>query len=93
MLNADTLTNKMSELLIVIRKYNPDVIMVNEVLPENLSQLIHLEEFAIQGYDMVPHDNIVRNKGRGSIIYVNYHLSSHLWRSLLLKLTLNELIN
>ena len=38
----------------MIRKYNPDVIMVNEVLPKNFSRLIHLEEFAIQGYDMVP---------------------------------------
>ena len=64
MLNADTLTSKMPELMIMIRKYNPDVIMVNEVLPKNFSRLIHLEEFAIQGYDMI------RNKGRGSIIYV-----------------------
>ena len=70
MLNADTLTNKMPELMIMIRKYHPDVIMVNEVLPKNFSRLIHLEEFAIQGYDMVPHDNIIRNKGRGSMIYV-----------------------
>ena len=43
LLNADTLTNKMPELLLMIREYKPDVIMVNEVLPQNFSRIIHME--------------------------------------------------
>ena len=70
LLNADTLTNKLPELLLMIREYKPDVIMANEVLPKNFSRIIHLEEFVIPEYDIVAHDNVIQNKGRGSMMYV-----------------------
>ena len=43
--NADTLTNKMAELLALIKEHNPDIIGVNEVLPKFFKHQIYPEEF------------------------------------------------
>ena len=69
-LNADTLCNKMPELSLIIREYNPDIISVSEVLPKCFKNTIFPEEFNIKGYNMIPHENVPKNKGRGSIIYI-----------------------
>ena len=60
----------MPEFELIIQEYNPDIIGVSEVLPKNSSRKIYAEEFNINGYDMIPHKNIVSNNGRGSAMYV-----------------------
>ena len=64
------LTNKLPELEIIIEKYSPDIVGVSEVLPKSYKNKIYPEEFLIKGYEMIPHTNILENKGRGTIIYI-----------------------
>ena len=52
-LNADTLTNKIPEFQYLIREHNSHLIGVNEVLPKNFSRTINVEEFNLEGYEMV----------------------------------------
>ena len=73
--NADVLTNKMEELVDVVKEYQPDVIGVSEVLPKNFREQIYANQFIIDGYDMIPHPNIEENKGRGSILYIRSNLT------------------
>ena len=65
-LNADSLTNKMAELILTTRGHSPDIIGINEVLPKKNSRKIYQEE----GYEMVVDPNVVHNKGRGSILLI-----------------------
>ena len=60
-LNADSLTNKMAELILTTREHSPDIIRINEVLPKKISRKIYQEEFMIEGYEMVVHPNVVHN--------------------------------
>ena len=69
-MNADTLTNKMSELNLLVREQTPDNIGVNEVLPKNFNSQIYLEEFTLNNYEIVAHTSISANKGRGTILYI-----------------------
>ena len=73
-LNADSLSNKMAEFELIIREYNPDIIGVSEVLPKNSRIKIYAEQFNITGYNMIPHKNVVSNKGRGSAMYIKNSL-------------------
>ena len=73
-LNADTLTNKLTEFQFLIQHHQPHIIGVNEVLPKNFSKQIHPEEFHIDGYEMIVHPNVARNIGRGSILYISKKL-------------------
>ena len=74
-LNADVLTNKMSELLFILNSENPDIVVISEVLPKNCNRIIHKEEFTVPNYEMVPHPNIITNTGRGSLIYLKKNLT------------------
>ena len=67
-LNADTLGNKMPELNLIIREHNPDIISISEVLPKCFKSTIFPEEFNIKGYNMIPHENVSKNRGRESIV-------------------------
>ena len=73
--NADMLTNKMDELEAVVKFHNPDTIGVSEVLPKRFRNQIYSEQFKLEGYDMIPHPNIDRNEGRGSILYIKSNLT------------------
>ena len=73
-INADCLTNKLNELKFIFNLYNPDFVGVSEVLPKYFKGKIYPEEFKMAGYDMIPHPNIEKNKGRGSILYIRSSL-------------------
>ena len=73
--NADCLTNKMPELLQVMKTHDPSIFCVCEVLPKKIRDKIYEEMFAVEGYDMVAHPNINANKGRGSIMYIKKGLN------------------
>ena len=57
-LNADVLTNKMTELNFIITNEKPDIVAISEVLPKNSNRVIHKEEFIIPGYEMLARQNI-----------------------------------
>ena len=69
-LNADTLTNKIPEFQYLIREHNSHLIGVDEVLPKKFSRTINVDEFNLEGYEMVAHQNIIKNEGRGSLLYI-----------------------
>ena len=71
--NADTQTNKMTELLALIKEHNPDIIGVNEVLPKFFKHKIYPEEFLVENYEMIVHPNVEANRGRVSIMHVRYN--------------------
>lgn len=73
--NADTLTNKMEELLSLIEIEKPDVIGITETLPKNRINGTLLEQLIIPGYDIYTIDP-ENHEGRGIAIYVNQNLIS-----------------
>ena len=60
----------MPEFELIVKESNPDIIGVSKVLPKNTNRKIYAEEFNIKGYDMIPHENLIINKGRGSAMYI-----------------------
>ena len=74
-INADTLTNKLSELSILIKDLHPDILGISEVLPKNHARHIYPEEFKLQGYNELIHKNVENDTGRGSILYIKDHLN------------------
>ena len=69
-MNADTITNKMAELNLLVCEQTPDIIGVNEVLAKNFNRQIYLEECTLNNYEMVAHTSISASKGRGTILYI-----------------------
>ena len=49
--NADSLLNKRSELVNVILKDQPDIIMIAEVLPKNVNEAIQPSELCFRDYE------------------------------------------
>ena len=47
---------------------------MSEVLPKRIKNPIYKEFFELEGYDMIPHKNIIDNIGRGSILYTRKDL-------------------
>ena len=69
-LNADTLSNRMSELLSLLHdNLNPDVILISEVKPKNHRYTMSAVDFKIQGYSSFS-ANLENQTGRGLIVYV-----------------------
>ena len=62
--NADTLTNKISELEVIVGNENYDIIAVTEIFPKNIDDKKTCS-FFIQGYSC-----IVQEFGRGICLYV-----------------------
>jgi len=75
--NVDSgLLNKKDELSLLIEKKDPDLIIMNEILPKRrrTKKKLTAKDFSINGYD-----NAVRSttQGRGVIIYFKHSLSVH----------------
>ena len=67
--NADTLTNKMSELKAQIEEHYPQIVTVTEVIPQNYRFQVKKAEIMISDdYDVFPDD--ISNKGRGITIQI-----------------------
>ena len=75
-LNADTLTNKLPELELLIQDQNPHIIGINEVLPKNNKREVYKEEFIIKNYELLFDSNTINNTGRGSLLYIHNSLVS-----------------
>ena len=70
-INADTLTNKLSELQFLLKDKNPDIVGISEVLPKNFKNDIHPEYFNMEGYTMETNINDTNKKlVRGCIMYI-----------------------
>ena len=87
--NADTLTNKMDELLIKIKTDCPHIIMINEVKPKNSRYHINKSEFQLPGYNMIT-NNWEDNHTRGIICYIDKKIESN---QIELKLNFQEVIS
>ena len=74
-LNADTLSNKLSELQFLIDNETPQIIGINEVLPKNFTRQIFPEEFSITNYEMIAHPNVEKNSGRRTIMYIHKNIN------------------
>ncbi len=73
--NCDTLTNKLPELQAYIDNYQPMIIGLNEVKPKHFKRDLTVEEFRLNGYEIMPHPNIeVKDSGRGTILHVHNSL-------------------
>ena len=70
--NADTFTNKKSELLLRIKaaEKKPDVILINELKPKYSRYKLSEVDIKLEGYNNFS-INLQNNIGRGCIIYVN----------------------
>ena len=67
--NADCLTNKVSELRLLIRNHKPTIVGITEVKPKNFRYDIEDAEIALDGYDMFG-CNLHNKTGRGCAVYV-----------------------
>ena len=72
--NADMLKNKLTELAVRLKTDQPLIFGVTEVLPKNKDKVFHPEIYNIENYEKVPHPNVEKNFGRGSILYVHKSL-------------------
>lgn len=71
--NADTLTNKIQELTLLLAVHKIDIAIVTEIKPKNRSTETTTCELTIQGYDLFSN---LENDGRGIAIYITNALSS-----------------
>ena len=70
-LNADTLTNKLSELAFLLKENKPDIVGVCEVLPKNFKNDIHPEYFKMEGYTIETNIHKLNETNvRGCIMYI-----------------------
>ena len=49
--NSDTLTNKISELIIAIEHNNPDIVVITEAAPKNNQYTLQKSELEIKGFN------------------------------------------
>ena len=61
--NADSLSNKMNELELMIEEINPDLIAITEVLPKQLNR--NVNNFVLKGFTCV-----TVAEGRGVCLFV-----------------------
>ena len=59
-----------------LKKHQPHIIGVNEVLPKNFKWQIHIEEFGQKNYEMYAHKGVFDNIGQGSLVYVHNSYTS-----------------
>ena len=70
--NADCLTNKKSELLLLLKslKHKPGVIAVTEVKPKTSNYQLNVTEISIDGYNVF-HSGFENATSKGTVIYVD----------------------
>ena len=75
--NVDSLSNKWDEFCVDIKNKGrePDIIMLNEVLPKNLRFQLTKAEIALEGYEMFP-ESFPADMSRGTVIYVKETLKA-----------------
>ena len=75
--NADSLTNKLDELKIFLnsQKIKPNIIVVVEVNPKNMTDRFSEKDFIMSGYNMYS-VNIGISGKRGIIIFVEKYIKS-----------------
>lgn len=73
--NCDTLTNKFDELELNVSINNPDIIIINEVLPKYKRYIIHTSEIEINGYKLYT-NNFDDKDIRGVAIYIKRKIIS-----------------
>ena len=71
--NADTLTNKLDELKMIIETKQPDIIAITEIYPKTKIFELDISTFYIKGYQKYTNQE---DAGRGVIIYVKDDLNS-----------------
>ena len=74
--NADCLTNKVSELRLLIRNHKPTIVGITEVKPKNFRYDIEDAEIALDGYDMFG-CNLHNKTGRGCAVYVKNNVQAN----------------
>ena len=71
--NADSLTNKLNELKMIIEAKEPEIIAVTEIFPKSKNFELDISTFYIKGYHKYTNQE---DSGRGVIIYVKDDLNS-----------------
>ena len=66
-LNADNLRNKLEELSTLVYIHNPDIIMVQELLPKNSEILPSTSQYTLEGYELFANED---SWERGVAIYI-----------------------
>ena len=66
-LNADSVSNKLDELELLIQDYDADIVAITETLPKN--SRFQLDTIIVQGYHA-----IMNNQGRGVCLLVRNYL-------------------
>jgi len=69
--NADTLSNKMHELEVILKCFKPDIFAVTEVMPKTCRLPITEAEISMEGYSLV--SNL--KGGRGVVVYIRNGIS------------------
>ena len=73
--NADTLTNKMRELQLLVNERNADIIMITEVSPKYTKETLCKQQFSLDGYEL--YTNIEEEEvARGVAVYIANHLAT-----------------
>ena len=70
--NADSLSNKMTELKTLVKYEKPHIIAVTEVKPKNFKEILKAD-FILKDYE-IHESNVLNRVGRGIIIYVHNSL-------------------
>lgn len=79
--NADSVLNKKDELEVILRRKNPDLIIITEVFPKYCKSTDICEsELVISGYEMI--QSKVNEKSRGVCIYYKSNLTVELCNNL-----------
>ena len=75
--NADSLTNKKTELLLLLKSLNhkPSIIAITEVKPKISSYKLHVSEISVDGYNVF-YSGLDNENSRGTVIYVDNCLSA-----------------
>ena len=71
--NADTLTNKQEELILISEEHKADILIITEVKPKNSKIEYTTQHFKLPGY--TTYSNVETQAGRGVIIYVKEEYS------------------
>ena len=87
--NADTLTNKQEELILVSDEHKADIIIITEAKPKNSKIQYTAQHFKLPGFTV--YSNVETQAGRGIVIYIKEELSN-LTTEVTAKVDVNECV-